>query len=297
MLTRIYFAALAGVTMAAGAVGALTLATAADPAPVTFTRDIAPILYTNCTTCHREGEVAPFPLITYQDAAPRAATIAWVTQNRVMPPWKAESHGEFVGERRLTEPQIDLIQQWARDGAPEGRPEDLPELPSYPTGWPLGTPDRELQPTASYRLAAEGEDVYRCFVIPTGFGEERYLSAVDIRPGNRQVVHHVILFLDTTGAARRKERQNRDGQPGYTAFGGPGFPAAGTLGGWVPGSESVLAPGFGSVSRRARVSTCWPMRIWSSTPTRRGWVMRSRLTKVPLVLPTSTITRLVSFGS
>jgi Copper type II ascorbate-dependent monooxygenase, C-terminal domain len=230
---------------------AIALTTAApvrggSPAPArqsTFTQDIAPILYQNCTTCHREGEVAPFPLVTYEDASRRAATIAAVTQSRTMPPWKAESHGEFVGERRLTDEQIALIQQWARDGAPEGPPEALPALPQYPSGgWHLGTPDRVLQPKAAYTVAAEGDDVYRCFVIPTGLDEERFLSAVDVRPGNRRVVHHVILYLDTSGTARRKEQESSDGAPGYTSFGGPGFPASGTLGGWVPGSEVQRLP-------------------------------------------------------
>jgi hypothetical protein len=251
MLNRIHFAALAALLLTASGIAAVNSSTAAEPgtgaeaaagSAVTFTRDIAPILYANCTACHREGEVAPFPLVTYEDAASRAATIAAVTQTRLMPPWKAESHGEFVGERRLTQREIDRIQRWAHDGAPEGRREDLPELPTFPAGWPLGPPDLEVQPGGDYTLAADGDDVYRCFVIPTSENEERFLSAVDIRPGNRRIVHHVILFLDTTGAARRKEKENRDGQPGYTSFGGPGFPAAGTLGGWVPGSETRLQP-------------------------------------------------------
>jgi hypothetical protein len=232
--------AVMGLTL--GARGKTTGSAWAGENRVTFTRDIAPILYANCTTCHREGEVAPFPLISYQDAARRAATLAAVTQSRIMPPWKAESHGEFFGERRLTEHQIDLIQQWARDGAPEGDPTLLPELPKFPAGWPLGPPDRELKPTAPFALAATGDDVYRCFVVPTGLDEERFLAAVDIRPGNRRVVHHVILFLDTTGDARRKERENQDGQPGFPSFGGPGVSIAGTLGGWVPGSETRLLP-------------------------------------------------------
>src|ERR1051325_4424912 len=124
----------------AGAFAAL--ATAAP----TFNKDIAPILYENCATCHRPGEVAPFSLLTYQDAAKRASLMATVTQKRYMPPWKPEpGYGSFDHERRLTDEQIARIQEWAVAGAPEGDPADKPAVPAFPTGWQAGEPDQVLK--------------------------------------------------------------------------------------------------------------------------------------------------------
>ena len=212
------------------------------PATVTFAKDVAPLLYQNCTTCHRQGEVAPFRLSSYGDARKRARQIALVTQQRLMPPWKADSHGEFQGERRLSATQIALLQRWADQGATEGDAAQTPPAPQFPSGWSLGTPDLLLQPTASYTLAAEGQDVYRCFVIPTDFTQDRYVSTIDVRPGNPAVVHHVIAYLDTSGAARARAAKTNDGSPGYTSFGGIGFLPAGMLGGWAPGAAPHPLP-------------------------------------------------------
>src|SRR5579862_6759513 len=123
---------------------------------VTFTKDIAPIMFSQCTSCHRHGEISPFDLETYQDAKKRAKQLALVCESRYMPPWHADSHGEFVDERRLTSEQIGLIKQWAADGAPQGDPKATPPTPTFPQGWALGTPDLVLQPSAVYHLAAEG---------------------------------------------------------------------------------------------------------------------------------------------
>jgi Copper type II ascorbate-dependent monooxygenase, C-terminal domain len=201
---------------------------------LTFNHDIAPIVYRNCAGCHREGEVAPFALTSYTDVKKRARQIAMVTQSRFMPPWKADSHGEFLDERRLTAEQIGMIGQWAAEDAPEGRAADLPPAPKFTEGWQLGPPDVVVEPAESYTLAAEGADVYRCFVVPTPYAEDRYVAAIEVRPGNRAVVHHMIAYLDTAGAARKLDAADAD--PGYTSFGGVGFPPAGALGGWAPGN-------------------------------------------------------------
>jgi Ca2+-binding EF-hand superfamily protein len=212
---------------------------------LTYTKDIAPIIYNNCTSCHRAGEVAPFALQTYDDVRKHAQTIAAVTKSRYMPPWKADSHGEFVGERRLTSAQIQMIRDWMAAGAPHGDPADLPALPNFPKGWRLGAPNATYQPTESYTLDADGNDVYRCFVIPTHYDQDRYLSGIEIHPGNGKVVHHIIAYLDTSGSARALEAQEHlkdPKSPGYTSFGGPGFQPAGVLGGWVPGYDPVSLP-------------------------------------------------------
>ena len=210
-------------------------------AAVTYTHDIAPILYQNCDTCHRPGQISPFPLNSYADAKKHARQIAEVTQIKLMPPWKAESgFGHFVGERRLSDSTISTIRTWVNTGALEGKLADLPVPPKYPEGWALGKPDVVLQPSEPYSLSAEGADVYRCFVIPTSYTEDRWLAGMEVHPGNRKVVHHIIAYLDTSGAARKLEAAGPG--PGYTSFGGPGFSPSGSLGGWVPGYDSALLP-------------------------------------------------------
>ena len=200
----------------------------------TFSKDVAPILFDNCVSCHRPNEVAPFTLTSYDDAKRRAKTIARVTEDRFMPPWKAvPAHGEFKGVRRLTDAQVKTLRAWADAGAPEGDPKLTPALPTFAEGWQLGEPDLVVSMSESYTLRAEGRDVYRCFVLPLNLGEDKFVEAVEYRPGNRKVVHHALFFLDTTGKAR--ELDAADPGLGYARMGGPGFAPTGSLGGWAPG--------------------------------------------------------------
>ncbi|HXG23719.1 MAG TPA: redoxin domain-containing protein [Chthonomonadales bacterium] len=217
------------------------LAASVKTATVTYTRDVAPILRQNCLVCHRKGEVAPFSLETYEQAAAWAQQIKAYTANRKMPPWKAESHGEFLNERRLTDRQIATLAAWADSCTPKGDPKYLLPAPKFPSGWRLGQPDAVIQMPEPYLLEADGRDVYRCFVIPTDYPQDRYLSAIEFHPGNRTVVHHVIAYIDTRGAARKLDE--KDPGPGYsTTGGGPGFAPSGFLGGWAPGNEPRLTP-------------------------------------------------------
>src|SRR5207247_341909 len=161
----------------------------------TFNKDVARILYQNCASCHRPGEVAPFSLLTYQDAAKRAKLIATVTEHRYMPPWKAEpGYGHFANERRLTDSQIELIRNWADAGAPEGDAADKPALPAFPDGWQGGKTDQVLTFPGKYALAADGPDQFRCFVMPLSLGHDTYVSGVEFRPDNRRIVHHALVF-------------------------------------------------------------------------------------------------------
>src|SRR6476660_4167525 len=131
---------------------ALLALNAAAPAP-TFNHDIAPILYKNCTLCHRDGEAAPFPLVTYNDAKKKSVTLAKAVHNRVMPPWKAEPVDySYRNERRLTDSEIALIEQWVKAGTPEGNPADHPTPPTFPTGWRLGPPDLILEFPTAYNI-------------------------------------------------------------------------------------------------------------------------------------------------
>ncbi len=217
-------------------------ATDSGPAP-SFNRDIAPILYRNCSSCHRPGQVAPFALLTYKDAVKHAKQIATVTQSRYMPPWKAEpGFGQFKDERRLTDEEIATLRNWANNGAPEGDADNKRIPPKFVDGWQAGPPDRVVSMTDPVSLPAGGPDQFRCFVIPLGNESAQWVNKVEFHPGNRKVVHHAIIFLDATGEARRREKV--PGQ-GYDCVGGPGLAISGGLGGWAPGATpTVLSEGL-----------------------------------------------------
>ena len=167
---------------------------------VTYARDIAPILAANCQVCHRPGEVGPFALLSYADAWGHAATIAEVVGNGTMPPWHAApNHGSFRNERRLSAEQKSLIAEWVRLGCPEGDPLPPPDPPA-PAGWRLGTPDAVYRLPAEFRVPAEGVIEYQHFVVDPGFTADAWVSAAEVRPGNRRVVHHCSVFLLPPGA-------------------------------------------------------------------------------------------------
>ena len=219
----------------------ITVCVSRVDATPTFSKDVAPILFDNCVSCHRPSEVAPFTLTTYEDARKRAGTIAKVTEKRFMPPWKAEpGHGDFLGVRRLSDEQIKTLRAWAAAGAPEGDPSETPPLPKFTDGWQLGEPDLVVSMPETYTLRAEGRDVYRCFVLPLGLTEDKYVEAIEFRPSNRKVVHHALFFLDTSGKARELD-EKADGI-GYSMMGGVGFAPTGSLGGWAPGYTALRLP-------------------------------------------------------
>ena len=214
---------------------------AADGGKVTFARDIAPIIFANCTRCHRRGEAGPFPLRTYVDVAKRSAQIVAVTKSRIMPPWKAApDFGHFRGERRLTSREIQLIEAWSKAGKPRGNPADLPPVPRFARGWQLGKPDLILKMAKPFQLPAKGRDIYRHFVIPVGLRKDRLVAAMEFRPGNPRVTHHASVFFDNTGMARRLDAATPG--YGYHGFGGPGFFPSGSLGNWLPGAVPQRLP-------------------------------------------------------
>jgi tetratricopeptide (TPR) repeat protein len=182
---------------------------------ITFNRDIAPILLHYCTNCHRPGESGPFSLLTYNDAKSRASQIAFVTQSRFMPPWLPEP-GEFklADELRLSEQQIQLIAKWVQEGAIEGSPSDLPPEPDFVEGWQIGKPDLIVKAEQPYRLAASGTDQYWNFVFRTPVNQTRWLKAIEIRPGDKRVVHHANILVDRTQSARAQESSPGSGFAG-----------------------------------------------------------------------------------
>jgi Flp pilus assembly protein TadD len=183
----------------------------------TFSKDVAPILFQYCAPCHRPREAAPFPLLTYQDARKRGAQIVSVTRRRYMPPWPPEpGHGDFAGARRLTQSQIALLARWVESGMPEGDASDLPPLPRFTDGWQLGPPDLVLHMSKPYRLPAEGADVFRNFVIPVSLPRTTFIRAMELRPGDKRVVHHANLIVDRSRMLRNRDGQ--DGQPGFAGM-------------------------------------------------------------------------------
>src|SRR5580704_12026144 len=239
--------------------GIVTLAlpslSAATP---TYNKDIAPILNSQCALCHRPGEVAPFSLLGYQDAAKRAALIATVTGKGLMPPWKPEpGYGKFQHERRLTAEQIALLDAWAKAGAPEGNPKDKPPAPSFAEGWQGGQPDVILKAGNGYAVPADGNDRFQCFVLPLNLEQDSYIRTAEFRPGNRRVVHHGVIYVDDSGAARRLAANSPDGS--YPCFGGPRTNSAGLLDGWAPGT--ITQPGDPALSIPVKKGTDLVLQI------------------------------------
>jgi len=256
--------------VAASALTAATLGLSAQapgdkPATITFSENVAPIIFNNCTSCHRPGEAAPFSLMSYEDVRPRGRSIVAVIASRQMPPWKA-APGDYPyhGDRRLTDEQIATVQQWAAQGMLEGDRSKLPKMPAFTDGWPLGPPDLIVSMREAFDVPATGGDIYRNFAIPLNLTEDKWVRAIDFRPSARSVVHHSLFFFDTTGEARQLDEQDR--APGYAGgmggVGGRGRLRAllgaggrgragndvitnrvgGGLGGWVPGRQPTPLP-------------------------------------------------------
>ncbi len=212
---------------------------AAADTPPTFNKDIAPIIFQHCSSCHRPNEVGPFPLLTYAQARSRAKQIARVVERKIMPPWKPSAgHEVFKNARTLSDAQIAVIQAWAQAGAPEGAASDLPPAPQYPEGWHLGEPDLIIKIAKPYVIPAEGPDIYVHFVLPLEFQEDKYVLACQVLPSNRRVAHHGVPILDGSGTARKLAQQH--GGDHYPNFGGAGFIPRGFLPGYAPGQTTTV---------------------------------------------------------
>jgi tetratricopeptide (TPR) repeat protein len=199
--------------------------------------DVAPIVYARCSGCHRSGQSAPFPLLAHEDVAKRAKLIAEVIATGTMPPWMPVEGGPFVGERRLTEEERATLLAWLAQGAPAGDLTRVAPPPPAPGRWELGTPDLVLTLEPAVRVPAEGRDVYRNFVIPVKLGEPRFVRAFELDPGDRRLVHHATLGLDSAGGARALDA--RDAEPGFPGMGmgGARMPDGHFLD-WAPGKRA-----------------------------------------------------------
>ena len=213
---------------------------------VTFNKEVLPILQKRCQDCHRSGEVAPMPLLTYQDARPWAKSIREAVLTRKMPPWFADPHyGKFVNDRSLSQAEIDTIVAWADGGAKEGDPKDAPAPRRFVEGWNIGQPDLVLEMPNAFEVPATGQVEYQYVVLPTNLTEDRWIQATEVRPANRAVMHHVIAFIREPGSKWMAEAQ-----PGVAFVppkGSRGGALSSGLGSYVPGQ--VIAPA--GVPRRA----------------------------------------------
>ena len=216
---------------------------ARERGPVTYTKDVAPILFEQCAGCHRPGQVAPFSVLDYRSLQPYARRMAAATARHAMPPWPPEQgYGDFKHARRLTDAQIQLIQRWVELGAPEGGPTDLPPAPRWSGDWQLGTPDLVVTLPEAYTLPAGGSDVFRNFIIPVDPGTTRFVRGLEFRPGNARVVHHATVLIDPMRASRRMDAD--DPVPGYEGmlgFAEGVYVPDGHLLGWTPGRAPAMA--------------------------------------------------------
>jgi hypothetical protein len=197
---------------------ALPLLAFADTSTPTFSKDIAPILFANCASCHRAGEIGPMSFTSYKDVRPWAKAIQAAVQTRRMPPWHADPHyGKFANDSRLKQSDVDAIIAWAKAGAPEGDPAHLPALPKFAEGWQIGQPDA-IYSIPEYTLSASGYDEQKVFVVETNLKEDVWVEAVEIRPGNRKVVHHAHVWLEAAESSSNPSKPADPNAPKRPSF-------------------------------------------------------------------------------
>ena len=213
---------------------------------VTFSHQIAPILYKNCATCHHPGGSGPFSLLSYADAARWGKLIEKVTQSRYMPPWLPEpGYGDFADSRRLPNLEVALIKQWVDSGMPQGDLADAPTSPVYSNDWQLGTPDLILHSESSMSVPAGGSDLFRNFILPVPITATKYVRAMEIKPGSPQVVHHANVLIDRTASLRRGHPTDwKDGVAGMeiTVPSGDSFDPDSHFLFWKPDTAALIEP-------------------------------------------------------
>ena len=188
----------------------------ADDAAVTFTKDVAPIFYKSCVECHRPTMFAPMSLVSYDEARPWARAIKSRVVARTMPPWGADpAHGVFKNDPRLSDQDVETIAKWVDAGAPKGDEKDLPAVPKFVDGWTIGKPDAIFAMEEEFTIPADGAVPYKYFRVPTGLTEDKWIQAIEIKPGARAQVHHVIAFTQPAGAPLKP-----GGELGPTNIGG-----------------------------------------------------------------------------
>lgn len=227
---------LATMLLALFVIGMTRTTTAATP---TFSKDVAPILYKNCVACHRPGDIAPMTLLTYENTRPWARSIREQVITGQMPPWHAtQPHGTFANDRRLSEQEKDTLVRWVDGGAPQGNPKDLPPQPTFSEGWEIGKPDTILSMAKEYEVPESGEVAYQYFQVPTNFTEDKWVQAIEVRPGTRSVVHHILVFCREPGSKSSPLPYVHVVPKLPQQHGGPGNLVATT----APGTNALILP-------------------------------------------------------
>lgn len=217
---------------------------AAQPAPITFAHDVAPIIYKNCAGCHYTGGPGPFPLTSFRDVRKHARQIAAVTKSRYMPPWLPEHGiGDFDGELHLSDTEIEEISNWAAHDAPAGNLAESPSPPPSTGGWLLGPPDLIVKTPAAFRVPAAGADLFWNFILKPRLTRTRFVRAIDIRPSNPKLVHHANIIIDRLGSEESREKSPGAGFPGMdvSVLGSP-LDLDGHALFWKPGSIPFSEP-------------------------------------------------------
>jgi hypothetical protein len=242
MIFRIAFSLLAGAALFAANTGSR---------PVTFAKDVLPVLQKNCQECHRPGEAAPMSFLSYKDARPWAKAIKASVLKGSMPPWFADpNHGHFRNARLLSAADRETLVNWADAGAPEGDPRDAPRPVAFIEGWTIGQPDQVFSMPKPFPIPAQGTVEYQYIIIPTGFTEDRWVERAEVRPGNRAINHHVIAFVRPPGSkwlagfpknevfvpVQRGRRAQGTSEDGANMFG------VELLVGYAPGLQATEAP-------------------------------------------------------
>jgi hypothetical protein len=194
-----------------------------DPTSVTYSKHVSRILQRNCVSCHRPGEVAPFSLTDYTSAKKHAAMIQEVVSEKRMPPWLADDkHGTFANKRALSQTELAMLNHWIDNGAPEGDPKDLPDPVQFTEGWGIGEPDAIFEMPVECTIKAEGSMPYQYFGVKTDFPEDRWVKAIEARPGNHKVVHHILVFIQYPKDRRSEQPDFKGGLNGFFASMVPG---------------------------------------------------------------------------
>lgn len=206
----------------------------------TWADNIACILYTRCTGCHNSNGIAPFPLITYNDALAKSTLIKVNVNQGLMPPWPPDpEYQTYAHERVLSQEEIDLINDWVDNGSPQGNLANAPSAPVYTGAAQITSPDLSVI-MQTYTVPVIASDLYRCFVIQNVTSVDKFITAMEVLPGNSNIVHHVLVYADTAQTCINLDLLDPD--PGYTSFGGIGSNSASLVGAWVPGTQPYYLP-------------------------------------------------------
>ncbi len=206
----------------------------------TWAEDVACIVYSHCTSCHNPNGSGPFSLLDFNDAVNRSNSIKFQVSNKTMPPWPVDNHyRKMAHERSLSDVEVNTILAWINNGMTQGNMANAPTPPVYSSALVIANPDLKLK-LPTYTVPTITQDLYRCFVMPTGQSIQKFITGIEIIPGNKSIVHHAQVFYDTTGATTTLDAN--DPNPGYSSAGGVGTDAAVLLGTWVPGASPIFVP-------------------------------------------------------